>query len=441
MNDKDIIITGGRVIDPARNYDQKADLLLSGGLIAKVEKDLKPPAGALEINAEGLVVIPGLIDMHVHLRDPGQEYKEDIFSGALAAAAGGFTAVAAMANTDPVCDNPSVVRYVRDRAARAAVRVYPIGAVTRGLEGKEMAEMGRMKEAGAVAFSDDGKPVASGMMMRNALQYASGIGTLIIAHEEDPYLFADGVMHEGAVSSVIGLRGIPAAAEEAMLARDLLLLKITGGRLHVAHVSTAGSVELVRRARSEGLPVTAEVTPHHLLLTDRMVKNSGYSTSTKVNPPLRSEQDRRALWEGLLDGTIDAIASDHAPHHPDDKDVEFDFAPFGIAGLETTLPLLLDELASGRVRNLTLPLLIEKMSLAPARILNIPGGTLQPGAAADVTIIDLKRITTVNPGAWYSKSRNTPFAGRQLTGAPVRTIVGGKIVMEEGAPAGSAEEN
>jgi len=440
MINRDIYITGGRVIDPSRNFDQKADLLLSGGLIAQVEKNLQPPSGALKIEANGLIVTPGLIDMHVHLRDPGQEYKEDIISGSLAAAAGGFTAVAAMANTDPVCDNSSVVRYVYDHAARAAVGVYPIGAVTRGLEGKEMAEMGRMKQAGAVAFSDDGKPVVSGMMMRNALQYASGIGALIIVHEEDPSLFAGGMMNEGAVSSVIGLRGISPQAEEVMLARDLLLLKTTGGRLHIAHLSTAGSVELVRRAKSEGLPVTAEVTPHHLLLTDRAVKNTAYSTNTKVNPPLRSEQDRRALWEGLLDGTIDVIASDHAPHHPDDKDVEFDFAPFGIAGLETTLPLLLDEVASGRVKNLTLPLLIEKLSLAPARILDVSGGTLQPGSAADVTIIDPKRITTVTPAAWYSKSRNTPFAGRQLTGAPVWTIVGGRLVMEEGAPAGSIEQ-
>ncbi len=431
---KPILITGGRVIDPSQNFDETADLLIKDGIIEKVEKGIKPPTGAKVIDADGLAVTPGLIDIHVHLRDPGQEYKEDIKSGTRAAAAGGFTAVAAMANTSPVGDDPSMIRYVLDAAAGASARVYPIGALTKGLEGKEMAELGRMKKAGAVAFSDDGKPVSNGTMMRNALQYSSGIGAPVIAHEEEPTLAAGGMMHEGSVSSLLGLKGMPAAAEEAMLARDLMILKITGGRLHIAHVSTAGSVELLRRAREEGLPVTSEVTPHHLLITDRLVKNSGYSTSTKVNPPLRTEQDRQALWEGLLDGTIDAIASDHAPHHTDDKDMEYDFAPFGIAGLETTLPLMLDEVKSGRVKNFTLPMLIEKLSSAPARIFNLPGGTLQAGSPADLTIIDPERTFIINPDSWQSKSRNTPFAGRRLMGAPVYTILGGKITMEEGVP-------
>jgi dihydroorotase len=429
---KPILITGGRVVDPSRKMDETFDLLINKGLIEAAGKNLTAPEDAERIDAEGLVVTPGLIDMHVHLRDPGYEYKEDIYSGARAAAAGGFTAVAAMANTEPAGDDPSLISYVRERAGKAAVRIYAVGALTKGLEGKELAELGRMKKAGAVAFSDDGRPVMNGMLMRNALSYASGIDALIIAHEEDLSLVAGGMMNEGQVSSVLGLRGIPGAAEEAMLSRDLILLKLTGARLHVAHVSTAASVEMLRRAKAEGLRVTAEVSPHHLMLTDRAVKNSGYSTSTKVNPPLRSEQDRQALWEGLIDGTIDAIASDHAPHHPDDKDVEYDFAPCGIAGLETTLSLMLDQFSSGRVKKLSLSLLVEKMSTSPARILGVSGGTLEPGSPADLTIFDLNRNHVVNPAAWYSKSRNTPFAGRRLTGAPVYTIVGGQVVMKEG---------
>ncbi len=429
---KSLFIKGGRVIDPSRNFDGQADLLIKDGLIEEVKKGLKPPSGMETIDAQNLVVMPGLIDMHVHLREPGYEYKEDIISGSRAAAAGGFTAVATMANTDPVADDPTTIRYIKERADSAAVRIYPLGALTKGLEGKEMAELGRMQKAGAVAFSDDGKPVLNGMIMRNALQYAAGLDALVIAHEEDLDLAAKGMMHEGSVSSVLGLRGIPAAAEEAILARDLMLLKSSGGRLHIAHVSTAGSVELIRRARAEGLQVTAEVTPHHMILTDRAVKNSGYNTNTKVNPPLRTESDRQALWAGLLDGTIDVIASDHAPHHSDDKDVEFDFAPFGIAGLETTLPLMLDECYSGRIKDLTLPVLVEKMSTAPARILGLDGGTLQEGRAADVTIVDPNRNFIINPELWHSKSRNTPFAGRQLNGAPVFTIVGGRVVMREG---------
>lgn len=429
---KQLMIKGGRVIDPACNYDRVADLLLKDSLVEKIEPGLETPAGAAVIEAEGLIVTPGLIDIHVHLRDPGQEYKEDIHSGTRAAAAGGFTALAAMANTDPVGDDPAMIGYVRKKAAGAAARVYPLGALTKGLAGQEMAEMGRMKFAGAAGFSDDGRPVMNGMMMRNALHYASGIGAAVIVHEEDLHLAAGGVMHEGTVSSILGLRGIPSVAEEAMISRDLMILKITGGRLHIAHVSTAGSVDLLRRAKAEGLNVTAEVTPHHLLLTDRLVKNSGYNTSTRVNPPLRTENDRQALWEGLLDGTIDNIASDHAPHHPDDKDVEFDFAPCGIAGLETTLPLMLDELASGRIKGFTLPMLVEKLSSAPARILDLPGGSLKPGRPADVTVIDPDRQFIIEPDKWYSKSRNTPFAGKRVKGVPVYTIVGGEITMKEG---------
>ncbi len=429
---KTLLIKSGRIVDPVSGLDQETDILLHSGRVEAMEKGLEAPSAAEIIDASGLVILPGLIDMHVHLRDPGQEYKEDIISGSRAAAAGGFTAVAAMANTEPVCDDPSLIGYVRDRARHAIVRIYPVGALTRGLKGEEMAEMGLMQKSGALAFSDDGRPVLNSVIMQNALQYAGALGVTIIVHEEDPYLSAAGMMHEGSVSAVLGLRGIPAAAEETMLARDLILLKKVGGRLHIAHVSTAGSVEMLRRAKAEGLPVTAEVTPHHLLLSDRVVKNSGYNTDTKVNPPLRAERDRQALWEGLFDGTIDVIASDHAPHHPDDKDVEYDFAPFGIAGLETTLPLMLNEFLSGRHKKLTLNLLVEKMSSNPARILNVEGGTLKKGNPADLTIIDLEGSLTVKPEIWYSKSQNTPFAGRRLKGIPVMTLVGGQVIMKEG---------
>lgn len=429
---KPLLISGGRVIDPECQFDDQADILIESGVIKAVEKNIEPPEGGEIIAAGGLVIMPGLIDMHVHLRDPGQEYKEDIFSGARAAAAGGFTAVAAMANTEPVCDNPALISHILNRSREAVVRVYPVGALTRAMKGEELAEMGLMRLSGAVAFSDDGLAVVNGTIMRNALHYARAIDALIIVHEEDRFLSAGGMMHEGTVSSMLGLPGIPAAAEEAMLARDLILLKMTGGRLHVAHVSTAGSVELIRKAKAEGLAVTAEVTPHHLFLSDRAVKNSGYHTSTKVNPPLRPEHDRSALWAGLLDGTIDVIASDHAPHHPDDKDVEFDFAPFGIAGLETSLPLMLDELFSGRNSKLSYTLLAEKMSRNPALILGVEGGNLRPGRPADLTIIDPERSVTVKPEAWYCKSRNTPFEGRRLMGTPVYTLVRGKMVMKEG---------
>lgn len=429
---KTLYIKGGRIVDPAEGLDKIADLLVKNGLVYKVAPGLRPPPGSEVVDATDLIVAPGLIDIHVHLRDPGQEYKEDIFSGGRAAAAGGFTALASMPNTDPIADDPAVIRYIRSKVEQAAVRVYPIGAITAGLKGEVIAEMGRMKKAGAVAFSDDGKGVMNGNLMRNALSYASGIDALLIVHEEDSLLAAGGVMHEGPVSSVLGLRGMPAAAEEAMLARDIMLLELTGGRLHAAHLSTAGSVELVRRAKAKGLQITAEVTPHHLLLTDRAVKNSGYHTDTKVNPPLRSEEDRQALWEGLLDGTIDAIASDHAPHSSDDKDVEYDFAPFGIAGLESTLPLMLDEINSGRRKEFNIAMLVDKLSAAPARILGLPGGRLSVGSPADVTIIDPQRSHVIDTAKWYSKSKNTPLNGRRLTGAPVYTIVGGEIVMKEG---------
>ncbi len=430
---KPLLIKGGRVIDPAGDRDQVADLLLQGGTVAAVESDISPPRGARVIDAAGLVVCPGLLDIHVHFRDPGQEYKEDMVSGTRAAAAGGFTGVAVMANTDPVVDSATGVRYVLDRAAAGSgIRVYPVGAVTHGMQGERLAEMGRMLAAGAVACSDDGLPITDGSLMRNALSYLGGLGGVLIAHEEDPQLAAGGVMHEGLISSVLGLAGVPAAAEDAMIARDLMLCSLTGSRLHLAHLSTRESVELVRRAKAQGVPVTAEVTPHHLLLTDRVVKDTNFSTSTRVNPPLRSEEHRQALWGGLLDGTIDAIATDHAPHHPDDKDVEYNFAPAGIAGVEIALSLMLDELARGTVPGLDLGLLVERLSAGPARVLGLPGGSLAAGSPADVTVIDLEREVVVDPENWHSKSANTPFAGRKLKGGALYTIVGGQVVLDQG---------
>lgn len=423
-----LLIKGGTVIDPAAGIKEKADVLIEGERIAGVEKKIRRPAEAEEIKADGCLVVPGLIDMHVHLREPGYEYKETIATGTAAAAAGGFTAVACMPNTNPVCDQPAVVEYILRRADAAGFcRVYPIGAITKGQEGRELAEIGQMKEAGAVAVSDDGRPVADARIMRLAMEYSRAFDLPVISHCEDPHLAAEGVMHEGYWSTVLGLRGMPAAAEEVMVARDLILAEVTGARLHIAHVSTARSVELVRAAKARGVQVTAEVTPHHLYLTDAAVQ--GYDPDTKVNPPLRSEADVRALREALADGTIDVIATDHAPHAPEEKKREYNYAPFGMVGLETALPLM-----AGLVREgvLTWEQLVEKMSVNPARILKVPGGTLVPGTIADITIIDPEAEKIVDPEKFYSRGRNTPFRGWKLKGWPKVTIKGGRIIMIEG---------
>jgi len=420
------LIRGGRVVDPSQDFDGFADVLIEDGEVIEVSAGIDAPDAEV-VDAAGLVVTPGLIDIHVHLREPGQEYKETVRTGTRSAAAGGFTAVACMANTVPVNDNRSVTEHILGEARRHGyARVYPIGAVSRGLEGRMLAEIGDMVEAGARGISDDGLPVMNAELMRRALLYAQHYAVPVIQHAEDLDLSARGVMHEGAVSTRLGLEGIPGSAEDVMVARDLLLLEDTGGRYHVAHLSTGRSLGLVRQGKARGLPVTCEVTPHHLLLTDEEVARTRFSTHCKMKPPLRPEADRVALLEGLVDGTIDAIASDHAPHHPDEKDVSFDDAPFGILGLETTVSLCLDRLV--RTGALTLARLVHLLSTGPAAALGVPGGTLRPGSPADLTFLDLDREVLVRPDAMQSRSRNTPFGGLRLVGAPAGTLVGGRSI-------------
>ncbi len=420
-----IVIRGGRVIDPSRGGDDVADLLLEEGRVGAVGRNIGTPDGAVEIDAAGLVVAPGFIDLHTHLREPGQEDLETVATGAAAAVAGGFTAVCAMPNTDPVADNQGVVGFIVRQAQRAAkARVYPIGAISVGQKGQQLAEFGEMVGAGAVAVSDDGKPVMSSHLMRTALEYARVFGIPVADHCEEMTLAQGGAMHEGIVSTRLGLKGIPSAAEEIMVARDILLAELTGGHVHLCHMSTRGSVELIRRAKEKGLRVTAEACPHHFTLTHEACE--GYDTNAKMNPPLREAADRDAVREGLRDGTIDVIATDHAPHHYDAKEREFDDAPNGIIGLETALGLAISELVDGGV--LTLPELVLRMSTLPARLFNLPGGTLATGAPADVVLFDPAAEWEVRPERFYSKSRNTPFAGRRLRGRAEATIVGGELV-------------
>jgi dihydroorotase len=423
-----LLIHGGRIVDPSQDLDGPYDLLIEDGAVARIDGKIEKPEGAETIDATGLVVTPGLIDIHVHLRQPGQEYKETVRTGTLAAAAGGFTAVACMANTVPVNDNRSITEHILLEARRCGfARVYPIGAISKGMKGEELAEIGDMVEAGAAAVSDDGLPVMNAELMRRALLYAQHYGIPVIQHAEDLTLTGKGVMHEGEWSTRLGLIGIPGSAEDVMVARDLILTEDTGGRYHVAHLSTARSLDLVRLGRSRGLNVTCEVTPHHLVLTDEEVAKTGFSTHCKMKPPLRSGRDREALIQGLVDGTVDCIASDHAPHHQDEKDVEFDKAPFGILGLETTLSLCLDRFVHSGL--LGLPRLVELLSTGPARVLGIPGGTLKPGSPADVSIFDLDGEVTIVAASFRSKSRNTPFDGWKLRGRPVATVVGGQRVQ------------
>jgi dihydroorotase len=422
-----ILIRGGRVIDPARGADGVADVYLEDGKVASVGRNLGAPDDALTIDAAGKVVSPGLIDVHVHLREPGQEDLETVASGAMAAAAGGFSAVCAMPNTDPVTDNQAAVGFIVSQAQRAGkARVYPIGAISLGQKGQQLAEFGELVGAGAVAVSDDGKPVVSSHLMRTALEYARTFGIPVADHCEDPTLSAGGAMHEGIVSTRLGLKGIPSAAEEIMVARDILLAEHTGGHVHLCHMSTRGSVDLIRRAKDKGLRVTSEACPHHFTLTHERCE--GYDTNAKMSPPLREPEDREAIRQALKDGTIDAICTDHAPHHYDAKEREFDDAPNGIIGLETALGLAITELVESGL--LTLCDLIDRMSTTPARIFKLPGGTLGPGAPADVTITDPTAQWTVDPAQFYSKSRNTPFSGRRLTGRAHVTIVRGQIVYQ-----------
>jgi len=421
-----ILIRGGRVLDPSRGTDEVTDLFVADGKVQALGRDLGRPDEALVLDAAGKVVAPGLIDLHVHLREPGQEDLETVATGAMAAAAGGFSAVCAMPNTDPVTDNQAAVGFIVSQAQRAAkARVYPIGAVSLGQKGQQLAEFGELVGAGAIAVSDDGKPVVSSHLMRTALEYARTFGIPVADHCEDPTLAAGGAMHEGLVSTRLGLKGIPAAAEEIMVARDILLAELTGGHVHLCHMSTRGSVELIRRAKEKGLRVTAEACPHHFTLTHEACE--GYNTNAKMNPPLREPEDREAIRSALRDGTIDVICTDHAPHHYDAKEREFDDAPNGIIGLETALGLAVTELVATGL--LSLADLVTRMSVMPARIFNLPGGTLAPGAAADVVVLDPGMAWTVRPEEFFSKSRNTPFTGRRLTGRAETTIVRGQVVF------------
>lgn len=432
MNEVPVLITGGRVIDPSRGIDQFLDVLLRDGVVAAVDERIAPPKGAEVVDASGLVVAPGFVDLHTHLREPGYEYKETIATGTAAAAAGGYTTVCAMANTDPVIDDaPSAAFVVRRARETGRVRVYPIGALSKGLKGVELAEIGSMKAEGIVAVSDDGKPVVNGNLMRRALEYASMFNLPVVVHEEDPSLVAGGVMNEGWAATRLGLAGWPGVAESSMVARDVQLAALTGARLHIAHVSTAGSLAAIRQARASGVKVTCEVTPHHLTLVDEEVVRSGYDTRFKMNPPLRSEEDRRALVEGLLDGTVDCIATDHAPHHADEKALEFADAPFGVIGLETALPVLVDALVATKV--LSLARLVELLSTAPARVLSLAAGSLAPGAAADVVLFSATRPTQISVDSFRSRSSNSPWIGATLRGRVERTWVRGREVFRHGA--------
>jgi dihydroorotase len=412
-------ITNGRIIDPANKTDGIADLLVIDGRIAEPGQPI--PAGIQEINAQGCWVVPGLIDMHVHLREPGEEYKEDILSGARAAASGGFTGVACMPNTKPVNDCAAVTALILARAAEAAVRVYPVGAISQGIEGHQLAEFGEMQAAGIVAVTDDGRPVRDSQLMRRALEYASDFGLTVISHSEEAAL-STGVMNEGPVSTRLGLKGIPTAAESVMVYREIALAEFTGTKVHIAHVSTAMAIDLIRAAKARGVRVTAETAPHYFTLTDEAVL--GYDTNTKMNPPLRSEADREAIKAALADGTLDAIATDHAPHSILEKELEFDAAANGIIGLETALPLAL---ALVRDKVFDAQRLVALMAVNPATILGIPGGTLSPGAAADITLIDPEREFVYSADQVVSKSRNTPFLDWTLQGRAVLTMVGGAV--------------
>ncbi|HET9209120.1 MAG TPA: dihydroorotase [Thermoanaerobaculia bacterium] len=423
-----LLIHGGRVIDPSQDLDEALDLLIEDGHVSRLDGSIRKPKDAETFDASGLVVAPGLIDIHVHLREPGQEYKETVRTGTLAAAAGGFTAVACMANTDPVNDSRSVTEHILLEARRHGhARVYPIGAISKGLMGEELAEIGEMVRAGARAVSDDGKPVMNAELMRRALLYAQHFDIPVIQHAEDLTLTGNGVMHEGVWSTRLGLPGIPGASEDVMVARDLILAEDTAGRYHVAHLSTARSLDMVRRAKAQGINVTCEVAPHHLILTDEEVAKSGFSTNTKMKPPLRSEKDREALLNGLASGAVDCIASDHAPHHADEKDVQFSVAPFGIVGLETTLSLCLDRLVRPGI--VSLPRLVHLLSTGPARVLGVPGGTLREGSPADVTVFHPDEEVTLSKASFRSKGKNTPFDGWKLHGHPVATFLEGRRTL------------
>ena len=416
-------IRNGRIIDPVNGIDRVGDLFVRDGVLVESPRDL--PGSTREIDASGCWVVPGLIDIHVHLREPGEEYKEDIVSGTRAAAAGGFTAVACMPNTRPVNDCRAVTALILERAREGFARVYPVGAVSRQSGGQALAEFGEMRDAGVVAVSDDGLPVQDSQLMRRALEYAGDFGLAVISHSEEPSLSRHGVMNEGRVATRLGLRGIPAAAESIMVYREIALAEYTGCPVHIAHVSAAMSVDLIRRAKERGVPVTAETAPHYFTLTEGAVE--GYNTNAKMNPPLRTEEDRQAICAGLADGTLDAIATDHAPHSTLEKEVEFDLAANGIIGLETSLPLSLALVRDGILDPVGL---VQCMSVRPACIFGVPGGSLSPGEPADVTVIDPELSFDYTEDMVVSKSRNSPFLDWRLQGRAILTMVGGRVTFE-----------
>jgi dihydroorotase len=421
-----LLIKNGRVIDPSQKIDGTLDLLVENGLVKEIGTKLSAPSGVAVVDAAGTYVVPGLIDMHVHLRDPGLEYKEDIISGTKAAVAGGFTSVCCMPNTKPVIDNKTVASYIITKAkSEGFCNVFPVGSITYGLSGDRMSEMGELKESGCVAVSDDGKPVNNSELMMRALQYAAGMGIMVISHAEELELVGEGVMNEGFTSTELGLKGIPCVAEDIATARETMLAEYTGTPIHIAHVSTKGSVRIIREAKERGVKVTCETAPHYFTLTDDAVR--GYNTNAKMNPPLREAADVAAIKEGLKDGTIDAIATDHAPHHQDEKDVEFNVAMNGIIGLETSLPLSLGLVAEG---TLTLNQLIDKMSCIPSNILGLNRGTLTIGSVADITLIDPTCEWVVEADKLASKSKNTPWLGRKMTGGAAATIVNGNVMYK-----------
>ena len=420
-----ILIKGGRVISPAQKLDKTCDVLIEKGKIAAIGKGLDDK-GATVIEAAGKIVASGLVDIHVHLRDPGLEYKEDIASGTLSAVTGGFTSVACMPNTQPVNDNQTVTSYIQNKAAQEGhCRVFPIASITKGLKGESLTGMGELKELGVTAVSDDGKPVSNPQLMRRAMEYAKPFGLTIVSHAEDLDLVDSGVMNEGPVSTELGLKGISWVSEDSATAREVMLAECTGAHLHVAHVSTKGSINIVRQAKKRGVAVTCEAAPHHFTLTDEAVR--GYNTNAKMNPPLRGAEDREAVRQGLADGTVDAIATDHAPHHIDEKNVEFNIAMNGIVGLETALPLSLQLVEDGVI---DLPRAIALLTSGPAAALNLPVGQLEEGGDADITIIDTELEWIVDAQKLASKSKNTPFDGWKMKGAAVCTIVAGKIAYQ-----------
>ncbi len=424
-----LFIRNGRVVDPSQGLDEGMDLLIEDGVVAELAERLEPPKRAKVLDAAELVVAPGFIDLHAHLREPGAEHKETIATGLQAAVAGGFTGVCCTADTRPVNDDPSVTRFIRERGEQVGLaRLYPYGALSKGLGGEELAEIGELVREGAVAISDDARPVPNALLMRRALEYSRSFGVRIASHPQDPVLADGGSMHEGEISTRIGLRGIPAAAEAVTVARDIALARLTGGRLHLSLLSTRDSLEQVRQAKAAGTDLTCGVAAHHVALSDRDVAEANYDPNWKVAPPFRSPVDVEAVHQALYDGIVDAIVSDHAPHHADDKELDFQDAPFGAVGLETAVAVALDCLVQRRVIGVLQ--LVRLFSTGPAAALDLPGGSLRPGSPGDVTLIDLRARRAVDPTSFRSKARNTPLAGRTLKGWPAATVVAGKVVWQ-----------